>query len=384
MAEKELRSFLNHMRAKLYPEPEAKVTDPHSPPLWKRLGWKVGWIIEESYTGIQWCLTDEENWEKLTSHLGNNRQQKTQMFVNWYSRTLKKLADNFGVPLRLESIRWRQIDLSAIVNRPRIQDETWWEISFTDDELGTWYLIIPQRFHHLFEEEETAPAQARPSWHFSELWKKLEDRQCRRLLELIAPHRGLRNHVAALIIGGVLESENVFEHLPATPSGELKTALHKRRRMLDKQTNRQREQTLKQWAKDADFYLTRKLGKWLEEEKLKGEGWQKYRADWKQFRIKQLEKNYGADNWRQFWKQFDDQDLKHIVPRLNFEQLSRAAIKLSEKQRSRIAGELPAQQQEKFKKMSARGPDRELILKARQEIHEQVEEIADKHNLLDS
>ncbi len=381
MSQKDFKSFLNHVSNKIHPINDVHISAPESPPDWSKLGWKEGWIVQESYTGLQWWMTEENDWEKLTAKLGNNRQQKTQTFIDWYTRTLKKIGQNKGLPVKLESIRWRRVDLEAIVDRPRIQDETWWEIEISDDALGSWFLILPQRFYHIFEEdEETVPAEAKPPWDFPELWNKLQQRGRRKLMEMIGPRRGLRNHLASLVIGGALEAHEIVSELPQRPKEELQKTLRERREMLEKQSNRQRQQTLNQWTKDAKFYLTKKVGEWLEEEELKGTEWKKFATDWKQFRIQQLKEKFNPKKWNSLWTDLSDNDLKQLVPRLNFDQLAFASIKISESQRRRIAGCLSDRKKSEFKKLSGRGPDLGRILAARKKIYEQAREFLDSQD----
>lgn len=381
MSQKDFKSFLNTVSDKIHPLDKVHISAPESPPDWDRLGWKVGWIIQEAYTGLQWWLAGEDDWEKLTAKLGNSRQQKTQTFINWYTKTLKSLGREKGLPIKLESVRWRRVDLEAIVDRPRIQDETWWEVSIGEDAFGNWNLILPQRFYHIFEEEEaTERAKVKPPWDFTELWGKLDRRARRKLLELIGPRRGLRNHLASLIVGGALEAAEVVGQLPDRPTEELQETLGERRQMLEKQSNRQRQQTLNQWTEDARFYLTEKVGEWLEDETLKGPQWKKFSAEWNQFRIKQLKDKFERKQWTDLWENLSTADLKQLVPRLNFDQLGVASVKLPESQRNRICECLSSRKQEEFKKLSGREPDLGKVLKARRDIYKRARELLENQD----
>lgn len=383
MSKARFKSFLRRVREGVHPLESATIVDPESPPDWEGLGWKVGWIVEESYSGLQWWLTGADDWEKLTASLGNNRGQKTQTFLDWYSKVLTDLSSDLGVPLDLETIRWRQVDLTALVDRPRIVEETWWQVSITDDDLGTWTIILPQRFYHLFEEDETGPDEAQPPWVFPELWEQLKLRQKRRLLELIGPERGLRNHLASLILADELEPAEIRENLPRQPWEELKRTLEERRSILESQESRQKKQTLGSWKHDARLYLAKQVGEWLESGELAGEGWGGFESDWEQFRLDQLSSRFGDPEWAELWGEFTNAELRQLVPRVDPDKLARSAVQLDESQRSRLHEHLSADGRRRLERVVSEQIEDNKKLKAREQVFEQVKKLAEKRDFID-
>lgn len=125
MAADRFRTFLSTVEKKLFPDSETEVLSPESPPNRTRLGWKAGYILEEGHTGLQWWLTEDVHWDSLTAPFGSGSRQKKQSFTRWYGRLLDDLAGEVGVPLNLESLKHRRMDLAAFEGRPVIEEEDW-------------------------------------------------------------------------------------------------------------------------------------------------------------------------------------------------------------------------------------------------------------------
>ena len=366
---------------KLHPRPDSGLTLPTLPPGWEKMGWMVGWIVQEAYTGLQWWVTDEEAWEELTRDLGVDKQQKTQVFIDWYVKKLKKVGREFGVPVRLESVRWRRIDFREITDRPKIKEGDWWEgIIGEKSKLGSWHLIVPERFYRLFEPETEESVPQLP-WYFDELWEKLASEARRRLLEEMGRDKGQINHLASLIAAGSLKLEEIASNLPRHPRGELEEALAERKEILSSQSERSRRQTQKGWKQDAGKYLIKRVGEMFEEGRLAGEQFKSFASEWRQYKLQLLRRKFGGSRWKKMWDSLDEKQLKQLVPRLDFSSLISASSRLGAHQRGRIATALPDRQSEQFEKSSEGTREPEEIFKARQKIYNQAQDIFEKMNI---
>lgn len=371
MPGRDFQGFMKMMARKIYPASDFQVSQPQSPPNWQEIGWQVGWIIEESYTGLQWWVTSEEGWEELSAELGSDNQQKTQTFVNWYVKRLKQVGRKYGVPVRLESVRWRRIDFRAIADRPRIVDGNWWQVTVDGQLEPVWQVLLPGRFLKLFEKEEKPVSQARLPWKFSELWEKLSA-DCRtRVMQKIGPEIGLLNHLAGLIAAGTLKQEEIFENIQSTPFGELKEILERRRAMLKKQEGKARRQTVDKWKEDAELFLAKRVGDWLEEGSLRGEGWKSCNLEWQKYRLRLLRDKYSTEKWKKMWQSLSDKDLRQLIPRLDFKALSPAFSGLAAHVRASVGQILPDSEKNRFKKASEGSYPPEQIFAAREKIYKQ-------------
>ncbi|MFB6345535.1 MAG: hypothetical protein ABEK50_07170, partial [bacterium] len=203
------RSFLNDVKERLFSEEDAVVLEPESPPNWTRLGWKTGWITEEAHTGLQWWLTEEHEWESLSAAFGQSRRQKNQSFSRWYSSLLDEYRRELGVPLKLDTVRWRQMDLEAFKGRPLIEEQDWWVVEIEGTRTGSWYVILSERFIAQFEEDVEDSPEPDPPWTFLELWDTIDSSQKQDVLNCIGTKTGLLNHLASLVLAGSLDLETL-------------------------------------------------------------------------------------------------------------------------------------------------------------------------------
>ncbi|MGM0381160.1 MAG: hypothetical protein ACQEP7_04170 [bacterium] len=381
MPSTDFSNFTKMVARKLHPRPHAKISSPQSPPRWEDLGWMVGWIVQEGYTGLQWWVTQEEKWEELTQDLGRSKQQKTQVFINWYVKRLKKIGREFGVPVRLESVRWRRIDFREIIDRPKIKEGDWWQVVIGEEsKIGSWHLVVPERFYRLFEPELEESSLQLP-WFFDDVWTRLLTAGKRQLLEELSREKGQVNHLASLIAAGSLKMEEIAEFLPRNPRQELENALEERRQLLASKSERSRRQTQQAWKQDAGRYLVKKMGELLEEGRLGGEQFKSFAADWEQYQLDLLRRKYGGSRWKRLWSSLDGEKLKQLIPRLNFQDLISASTRLGARQRGRIAAALPEHKGEQFEKSSEGTRKPEEILTARKKIYNQSKEIFKKMNI---
>ena len=381
MGETDFSNFMKMVTRKLHPRPDSGLVLPESPPRWENLGWMVGWIVQEAYTGLQWWITDEDAWEELTRDLGADKQQKTQVFIDWYVKRLKKVGREFGVPVRLESVRWRRIDFREITDRPKIKEGDWWHgVIGEESKLGAWHLIVPERFYRLFEPETEESAPQLP-WYFDELWEKLSSAARRRLLEELGRERGQINHLASLVAAGALDFEDIVSKLPRNPRAEFEESLAERKELLSTQSASARRQTQKGWKQDAGRYLVKRVGELLQEGRLAGEQFKSFASEWRQYKLQLLRRKFGGSRWKKMWDSLDEKQLKQLVPRLDFSSLISASSRLGAHQRGRIATALPDRQSEQFEKSSEGTREPEEIFKARQKIYNQAQDIFEKMNI---
>ncbi len=366
---------------KIYPDSSLEIEDPLSPPRWQELGWRVGWIIEEGYTGLQWWVTSEEGFEELTGNLGEDNQQKTQMFVNWYVKRLKQLGRKLGVPVRLESVRWRRIDFRAISDRPRLAEKDWWQVGVSGDLDQSWQVLLPDRFMVLFDEEKEVVKQARLPWKFSKLWEQLSESCRTKLLRKIGTHRGSLNHLAGLIAAGTLKREDVLEYLPANPRSELEELLAGRKEKLVDQNKKVRRQTEKKWKEDAEVFLAKQVGGWLEEGALSGEGWESCSREWEKYRLGLLQKKYSTEKWKKMWQSLSAADIQQLVPRLDFRSLVVSFAGLEAHVRAEISEALPQEKRKQFLRTSEGSHPPENIFGGRQKIYRQGKKILKKSDI---
>lgn len=317
------RDFLDDVKDRLFPDESATVLEPESPPNWKRLGWKTGWIVEEGHTGLQWWVTDEGQWDPLAEPFGQSKRQRNQAFSRWYKSLLDEYRRILGVPLKLESVRWRQMDMAAFEGRPLIEEEEdWWCVGFEGTRGGRWDLILSERFIQLFEEDTNRSPEPDPPWTFLELWQRIDPRGKRQLLGCIGTDTGLLNHLSALVIAGVFELDSVRKLMQRQPTEEFETVLNERRENLRGLSDEQKRQTVDQWKSDAINHLTERVGEWLMGEKLDGSEWSELRAEWKGYRENLLEGTFGDQAWVSLWRNLEDRDFERLVPRLKREELS--------------------------------------------------------------
>lgn len=379
MPDETFRDFLGDVKNRLFSGESATVLDPESPPNWERLGWKTGWIVEESHTGLQWWLTEEREWETLSDPFGRSKRQKNQAFSRWYGSLLETYRSRLGVPLKLETVRWRQMDLAAFEGRPLIQEEDWWSIGFEGAGGAEWALIVSERFIRVFEESEDSP-EPEPPWTFLELWKQLDRGKKRELLECAGTDHGLLNHLSALVLSGSLELESLLEAMHRQPTEELRNVHRQRRKKLDDLTTGQERQTLNQWKTDALKFLTRQVGEWLKEGELSGSSWSEFRNDWIEYREDVLEGTFDDGAWIELWKNFHDRDLERIVPRLRRETLAISLQGLGSDLRSVFEEALPERQVTMIFDEARSTDDRMAVLKARESTYNQLRETIEKIN----
>ena len=336
MSDRVLRSFLANLGEMLQPDYSVRRTQLISPPEWKKLGWRVGWILEERNTGIQFLLTKEEHWPVLSGSWGSNRRQKKQVFSGSYSKILNNLASKQGKPLSLKSSKWRKADLAVFPGRQEIENQRWWRVDFECPRVGTWNFVVSDRFYGVFDHENSLNPPE-PPWKFSELWKTLADRERLQLLEQLELCRNNLNHLASLVASGVLEFELIQENIARHPAEEFEQALLERQQLLQSKTERARKQTRHRWKKDANKALIQQTGQLLEEGALTGSTWKARQREWQEYREKQRESRFSTSNWKQLWKKFSDEQLKQIVPRLNDSLFADASVQLPSSLREKIA-----------------------------------------------
>ncbi|MFB6356732.1 MAG: hypothetical protein ABEJ65_09485, partial [bacterium] len=281
----ELKQYLEQLKIKIHPGDAVRLGDLTSPPNWSSLAWKVGWVVEEGYTGLHFVVCEEGEWEQLTGEFGSSREQKTDSFGRGFAAFMSEWASRLGQPLKAKNVKYRQIDFTAFEGRERIQKETWWLINFSDRMTGTWYYVFPQRLYQLFEEdEESTPPIPQPPWNFTELWKKVSSAEHQELMQKLGPRRELLNHVTALVAAGELSSEQILDNLPVNPRDDFKQLLSRRREMLQDQPSTERRQILARWKGDAHSALVDEIGEWLMEDELNAPGWSSLTQEWEDYR----------------------------------------------------------------------------------------------------
>lgn len=369
MVEKRFRAFLADVAEKLFPDVDVEILSPESPPDWRKLGWKVGYILEEAHTGLQWWVTEEQGWDDLAGPFGENARLRKQSFTRWYADLLDDWSGQLGVPLNLESLRFRKMDLTAFEGRPLMEEEDWWSIRIGSDEAGFWTLIVSERFLRVFEEDVDSSPEPEPPWTFPELWDQLSDRARRDLLQTIGTDEGLLNHLGSLVVSGNLEYEVVARLMARQPQEKFERVVDERRNQLEGTGSGRRQQTLDRWRDDAITHLTRRVGEWLETEELPAERWKRRTREWDNYRLEVLEETFGEESWMTLWENLAPSDLNQILPRLDVSVLGRSLQKLSRPDRSDILSQFPQAIVEKL-----REPSRELnhreVLEAREKLYE--------------
>lgn len=367
------RSFLSDVKERLFPDEPATVLEPESPPRWQRLGWKTGWIVEEAHTGLQWWVTDEHEWDDRSAAFGQTRRQKNQAFSRWYGSVLEDYRGELGVPLKLETVRWRQMDLGAFDGRPLIEEEDWWSVEF-EATGGSWHLIFSERFVHVFEESESS-SEPDPPWTFLELWERLAARRRRELLGAAGTDAGVLNHLAGLVLAGGLDAETLFNLLARQPAEDLREIIENRRETLGDLSEGHERQTLDRWRQDAVTFLTHRVGKWLLAGTLSGERWEPLRGEWVRYRENVLEGSFDDDTWVGLWKNFDKRDIERLVPRLNRETLSLSLVGIGSDVREFFREALPERQLQLLFEDPPASSERRDVLEAREAIHTQLREV---------
>jgi hypothetical protein len=370
MVEKRFRSFLESVAQKLFPEEDVEILSPESPPDWRKLGWKVGYIIEEGHTGLQWWVTKETDWDELAGVFGANTRLRKQSFARWYGELLDEWAGDLGVPLNLESLKFRKMDMTAFEGRPLIEDEDWWSVRIGSDEAGYWTLLFTERFLCVFEQDVESSPEPDPPWTFLELWQELEDREARDLLQKIGTEEGLLNHLGSLVVAGNLDYEDVAQRMARQPREEFERVVDQRRNQLEGTGSGRRDQTLDRWRDDAITHLTQQVGEWLESGELPEERWKRRGREWDDYRRAMLEETFGEESWIQLWRNLDFTDLKQVLPRLEVSLLGRSLERLSRADRREILKRFPDSVVEK---LLDRNPDvdHREVLETREELFEQ-------------
>jgi hypothetical protein len=371
MASKRFNSFLSAVAKKLFPENNPEILAPESPPDWTRLGWKAGWIIEEGHTGLQWWVTEDVAWDPMTEQFGHTKLQKKETFARWYADLLDDFAHRLGKPLSLESLRYREMDLSAFEGRPLIEDEDWWVVTISTDASGAINLILSERFVRLFDEDVESSPEPEPPWTFLELWDQIGDRQRRDLLQQIGSRENLLNHLASLVVSGNLDLEILYALMPKRPREDLETIVDDRRSQLDSSSERQRQQTLDQWKETANSYLMDTVGDWLKQDELPTSRWKKFSGQWEDYRRSVLEDSFGSDRWRNLWDNLTDRDLKQVLPRIETDLLRRSLKYLDRGFRNKLLDDLPDSLSERLRESSTGKTGRMEALQARQEVFEE-------------
>lgn len=375
MASDRFRTFLSTVEEKLFPDRESEVLSPESPPDWTKLGWKVGYIVEEGHTGLQWWMTEEVHWDSLTESFGTSSRRKKQVFARWYGSLLEELAGDLGVPLNLESLKFRQMDLAAFEGRPLIEEEDWWIVRVGADDPGYWHLVLSERFLRVFDEDAEAASGPEPPWTFLELWGRLEDRGRRDLLQVIGDDEGLLNHLASLVVSGNLDAERLVGLMARQPREELERIVDRRRGKLDGASAGKRRQTLDRWREDAVDHLTQKLGHWLENEKLPVSRWKQYAGEWSRYRRDVLEETFGDGKWVALFEGLSERDLKQVAPRLDTDRLAISLSTLSRTQRRAVHEALPEALTQKIRNREFSPSDEREVPEVREELFEQGRDV---------
>jgi len=372
LSDRILHNFLAELQEILQLDPGVQRTESVFPPEWSKLGWRVGWVIGENYTEIQFLLTEEEHWPILTESWGTGRTQKQQVFSERYSKLLRNLAAELGKPLSLESLKWRKVDLGAFPGREEIEKQRWWRIDFESRRMGTWNFIVPDRFYGLFDHEDSV-VLPEPPWEFSELWKTLSDTARRQLLEQLGLRRQHLNHLAGLVACGNLDSEFIGKALARNPGEEFEQALIERKELLQSKSGRAQKRIQNRWKKHANRVLAETTGQLLEDEILSGSLWETRLQEWKDYRQTLREARYGISIWMKFWKQFSDEQLKQMVPRLNDSLLADASVQLPSSFRENLATHARPELARKLREDSP-SISREQVFKAREKLANHLEE----------
>jgi hypothetical protein len=355
---------------KLFPDDDVEILSPESPPDWRKLGWKAGYIVQDAHTGLQWWLTEEGNWGELSDPFGQSSRVRKQTFARWYGGLLNDLARELGVPLKLESLRFRKMDLTAFEGRPLIEDEDWWSVRIGSDSIGCWTLIVSERFLRVFEQDVESSPEPDPPWTFLELWEQLDDRRRRDLLQKIGTDEGLLNHLGSLVVAGVLDYETIANRMARQPREEFERVVDRRREELQGTGTGRRDQTLDRWRDDAVTHLTRRVGEWLESDELPEERWTGRVREWSKYRREVLEETFGGSSWVTLWESLSPTDRKQLLPRLNLSRLGTSLQGLSRADREELLERFPDNLAEKLRKGSFSGGRRE-VLEAREELYEQ-------------
>ncbi len=369
MSIKQFRQFFHDLQNKLSVSGNSSPPAPHSPPDWQRLDWQVGWVIEEKRTGLHWLFARADQWEKLTSNLGTNRQQKTAVLAGCYEQLLMEFNSALAVSLEVESIRWRRTNFSDLANRSQITRLTWWQLSFSADTGGQWNYLFPDQFFQLFDDSSSLTSDGLlPPWKFTWFWKQLTTRNKRCLLQLFVSDKGLKNHLVSLVVAGRLPLTDLKINLSDSLFSEFERDISRRQAQLHRLSVSQQQQTAKRWALTAEAQLVDQLGRALETGRLSGPGWQGYQKDWKAYRVQQLELQYDDKSWGELWLEIPEERLQQLLPRFSFHRLALAFSGVDEQFRDKIKQHLSSRCQAELEDLSSSTKDRWKILRARRQL----------------
>lgn len=373
MAREDFREFLQSVEKKFFPSGRVRLLDPVSPPRWNRLGWKVGWLVEEANTGLQWWLADENQRRVLRSRLKERELPRVRSFSSWYGALLRRTSRSLGKPLRLDSVRWRKMDLRAVGGRESVQRRDWWCVKLSQPDGLQLALVLPDAFYRCFEPRE-AGGDIPPPWSFPELWEESSPGARRKLLEKIGTTEGLLNHLASLVLANRLPFSELEETLLLHPKNLLREKLQEKRSRLEKSGSAQRSRTLDKWCRQANHRLVHQVGQWLRDGALRGAMWRRAREAWDQYERRKLEDRFGRGAWGDFWRNLSSSDLRQIVPRLAFEALKTSLVDTHADVRDAVRDSLPSERRSELEEPA--GDVSPLgVYQARQEIFRQGKQL---------